>query len=65
MRVIDKIVISSTPPSKWNLWLHNGVLKMHANGKWQPVGGGSSEGGDLSQKVSRLENIIDEITETN
>ena len=54
MRVIDKIVVSSTPPSKWNLWLHNGVLKMHANGVWQPVGGGSSESGVLSQKVSRL-----------
>ena len=64
MRVIDKIVVSSTPPSKWHLWLHNGVLKMHANGVWQPVGG-SSDSGDLSQKVSRLENIINEITETN
>lgn len=38
MKVIDKIVISTTEPSSTNVgWYDGKSLKLFANGKWSPV----------------------------
>ena len=60
-KVIDKVIVSNIPPKNTNvLWDNGKNLNIFRNGKWESIGGGA----DIENRLSTLEKIIKEITET-